>query len=64
MYKFASRHNLRSQFKSSVYLNDDQVKSIRQMNLNGASAKTISLQFNVTPNIVYNIIKGKTYSNV
>ena len=65
MYKFAAIHNLKSKFVSGhSILEDEQVHAIRKMHSDGMEPVAISCVFNVRPNIVYNILKGRTYASV
>ncbi len=63
MYKFAAKHGLSSNYKPpgrSGPLDEAQVQSIRQMHIDGAAAMAISAELDLKPNVIYNLLKGKS----
>ena len=64
IYKFAKDHNLSGSKKGSSILEDADVVQIRKLKLQGFSPITISLQMNVRPGVIYDVLSGKTYTHV
>ena len=64
MYKFAYKHSLKSQFIHSNATATDKVLEVRRLHSYGMSQSAISIELCLSLNVVHNIVKGKTHTNV
>lgn len=64
MYRFTQQHNLGISTKGNSLFKSDDVKLIRTLATQGSTPIELSMQFDVKPNVIYNILSKRTYADV